>query len=68
MVLINVVCVLQADFEIQREIFEQKLYDLKQQEDTAASKTNKKPRKEVPFKHTLKFEYINPDEVCDVTE
>lgn len=46
-------------------MFEQRLYDLKQQEEGDSSKI-KKPRREVPFKHTLKFEYINPDEVWEV--
>lgn len=45
-------------------MFEQKLYDLAQQEEGVGIK-NKKPRKETPFTHTLKFEYINPDEVWE---
>eukprot|EP01034_Spumella_vulgaris_P030038 gene30038-37188_t len=50
----------EADFEVQREIFAQRLHDL----DTSDHAEGSRPlRREVPFTHSLKFDHFDPDEL-----
>jgi hypothetical protein len=50
-----------ADFEVQREIFDQRLHDMRvgdQPEDIRPR------RREAPFTHSLKFEHFDPVSAC----